>query len=45
MNLKHLLMPASTCARVSAFALAATLFWGLVGTRMGIDRVAKGLGN
>ena len=45
MNLKHLLMPTSTGARASSVVLAATLFWGLVGTRMGIDRIAKGLGN
>ena len=45
MNLKHLVMPTSTCARASSVVLAATLFWGLVGTRMGIDRIAKGLGN
>ena len=45
MNLKHLLMPTSTGARASSVVLAATLFWGRVGTRMGIDRIAKGLGN
>ena len=33
MNLKHLLMPTSTGARASAFALAATLFCSLVGAQ------------
>ena len=37
MNLKHLLLPTSTCARASSVVLVAT--------RMGIDRIAKGLGN